>query len=56
MSGKQTFKIQAHLLVQVPAAMSLDVLRLKLGTLPSEMMLDALGERVTMGPVGALMG
>lgn len=56
MSGKQTFKIQAHLLVPVPAAMSLDVLRLELGTLASEMMLDALGERVTVGPVGALVG
>lgn len=43
-SGKQTFKIQAHLLV--PAAMSVDVLRLELGTLASEMMVDiALGER-----------
>ena len=53
MSGKQTFKIQAHLLVQVPAAMSLNVLRLKSSTLASEMILDALGERVT---VGALVG
>ena len=43
-SGIQTFKIQAHLLV--PAAMSVDVLRLELGTLASEMMVDiALGER-----------
>ena len=43
-SGKQTFKVQAHLLV--PAAISVDVLRLELGTLASEMMLDiALGER-----------
>ena len=40
----------------VPAAMSLDVLRFELGTLASEMMLDALGERVTVGPVGALVG
>ena len=56
MSGKPTFKIQAHLLVPVPVAMSLDVLRLEFGTLASEMMLDALGERVTVGPVGALVG
>ena len=43
-TGTQTFKIQAHLLV--PAAMSVDVLRLELGTLASEMMVDiALGER-----------
>ena len=43
-SGKQTFKIEAHLLV--PAALSVDALRLELGTLASEMMVDiALGER-----------
>ncbi len=51
-SGKQTFKIQAHLLV--PAAMSVDVLRLELGTLASEMMVDiALGERLGVGRVAA---
>ena len=43
-SGNQTFKIEAHLLV--PAALSVDALRLELGTLASEMMVDiALGER-----------
>ena len=43
-SGKQTFKIEAHLLV--PVALSVDALRLELGTLASEMMVDiALGER-----------
>jgi methionyl-tRNA formyltransferase len=43
-SGKQTFKIGAHLLV--PAALSVDELRRELGTLASEMMVDiALGER-----------
>ena len=43
-TGKQTFKIEAHLLV--PAALSVDALRLELGTLASEMMVDiALGER-----------
>ena len=43
-SGKQTFKLEAHLLV--PAALSVDALRLELGTLASEMMVDiALGER-----------
>ena len=42
-SGKQTFKIEAHLLV--PAALSVDALRLELGALASEMMVDiALGE------------
>ncbi len=47
-SGKQTFKIEAHLLV--PAALSVDVLRLELGTLASEMMVDiALGERQVAG-------
>ncbi len=43
-SGNQTFKIEAHLLV--PVALSVDALRLELGTLASEMMVDiALGER-----------
>ena len=43
-SGKQTFKIGAHLLV--PAALPVDELRRDLGALASEMMLDvALGER-----------
>jgi methionyl-tRNA formyltransferase len=43
-SGKQTFKIGAHLLV--PAALAVDELRRELGALASEMMLDiALGER-----------
>ena len=47
-SGKQTFKIEAHLLV--PAALSVDALRLELGTLASEMMVDiALGERPVTG-------
>ena len=50
-TGTQTFKIQAHLLV--PAAMSVDVLRLELGTLASEMMVDiALGERQMAASVG----
>jgi methionyl-tRNA formyltransferase len=45
-SGKQTFKIGAHLLV--PAALSADALRSDLSALASEMMLDiALGERPT---------
>ena len=49
-TGKQTFKIQAHLLV--PASTSLDVLRLELGSLASEMMLDiALGERQVAVPL-----
>jgi len=44
MSGKQTFKIEAHLLV--PAALSVDALQRELGTLAREMMVDiALGER-----------
>ena len=52
-SGKQTFKIEAHLLV--PAALSVDALRLELGTLASEMMVDiALGERQMAGPLGQL--
>ncbi len=43
-SGKQTFKIGAHLLV--PAALPVDELRRDIGALASEMMLDvALGER-----------
>lgn len=43
-SGKQTFKIGAHLLV--PAALAVDDLRRELGALASEMMLDiALGEK-----------
>lgn len=43
-SGKQTFKIGAHLLV--PAALPVEQLRRDLGALASEMMLDvALGER-----------
>jgi methionyl-tRNA formyltransferase len=49
-SGKQTFKIGAHLLV--PAALSVDALRRELGTLASEMMVDiALGERQTPNPL-----
>jgi methionyl-tRNA formyltransferase len=48
-SGRQTFKIGAHLLV--PAALSIDELRQELGTLASEMMVDiALGERQTADP------
>ncbi|MNY81008.1 hypothetical protein D3C86_2223500 [compost metagenome] len=44
MSGKQTFKVEAHLLV--PAALSIEALRREVGTLASEMMVDiALGER-----------
>jgi len=47
-SGKQTFKIGAHLLV--PAALSVDELQRELGTLAREMMLDiALGEREIPG-------
>ena len=43
-SGKQTFKVEAHLLV--PAALSVQTLQQEVGTLASEMMLDiALGER-----------
>ncbi len=43
-TGKQTFKIGAHLLV--PAALAADQLRRDLGTLAGELMLDiALGER-----------
>ena len=52
-SGKQTFKIEAHLLV--PSALSVDALRLELGTLASEMMVDiALGERQGVGHGNAL--
>ncbi len=46
--GKQTFKIEAHLLV--PAALSVDALRRELGSLASEMMVDiSLGERQMPG-------
>ncbi len=48
-SGKQTFKIGAHLLI--PAALSVDELRRELGTLAGEMMVDiALGELQTPDP------
>jgi methionyl-tRNA formyltransferase len=51
-SGNQTFKIEAHLLV--PIALSIEKLRLELGALASEMMLDiGLGERVSTGLVSA---
>jgi methionyl-tRNA formyltransferase len=47
-SGKQTFKVEAHLLV--PANLSVEALQKELGTLASEMMLDiALGERQVSG-------
>ena len=47
-SGKQTFEIDAHLLV--PAGMPVNALRLELGALASEMMVDiALGERPVAG-------
>ena len=43
-SGKQTFKIDAHLLL--PATLSVDALRQELGALAHEMTLDiALGDR-----------
>jgi glycine cleavage system regulatory protein len=43
-SGKQTFKVEAHLLV--PASVSIDALQQEVGSLAREMMLDiALGER-----------
>jgi methionyl-tRNA formyltransferase len=43
-SGKQTFKVEAHLLV--PAALSVEALQQELGGLAREMMVDiALGER-----------
>ncbi|HUW38819.1 MAG TPA: formyltransferase family protein [Rhodocyclaceae bacterium] len=46
--GKQTFKIEAHLLV--PSTLSVDALRRELGALASEMMLDiSLGERQMPG-------
>jgi methionyl-tRNA formyltransferase len=49
-SGKQIFRIGAHLLV--PAALSIDALRLELGTLANELMVDiALGERQASEPV-----
>jgi methionyl-tRNA formyltransferase len=45
-SGKQTFKVDAHLLV--PSSLSVDDLRQELGALASEMMVDiGLGERQT---------
>lgn len=45
-SGKQTFKVEAHLLV--PASVSVDALQQEVGSLAREMMLDiALGERQT---------
>ena len=48
-TGKQTFKVQAQLLV--PAPLSIDELRAELGALASEMMVDiALGERQISGP------
>ena len=50
-SGKQTFKIEAHLLV--PVALSVDALRVELGGLASAMMVDiALGERPVVGQSG----
>jgi methionyl-tRNA formyltransferase len=49
MSGKQTFRIDAHLLV--PAGLSVDALRQELGSLASEMMVDiALDERQSPSP------
>jgi methionyl-tRNA formyltransferase len=49
-SGKQTFRIGAHLLL--PAGLSIDDLRRELGSLASEMMLDiALGEPQTPKPL-----
>ena len=48
-SGAQIFKIGAHLLV--PANLSVEALRLELGALASEMMLDiALGEKPVATP------
>ena len=45
-SGKQTFKVEAHLLV--PASVSVEALQHEVGSLAREMMLDiALGERQT---------
>lgn len=47
-AGKQTFKIDAHLLM--PAALSVEELQRELGTLASEMMVDiSLGERQIHG-------
>ena len=47
-SGKQTFKVAAHLLV--PAAVSVEALQQEVGSLAREMMLDiALGERQPAG-------
>jgi methionyl-tRNA formyltransferase len=47
-SGKQTFKVEAHLLV--PVALSVEALREELGGLASAMMVDiALGERPVAG-------
>ncbi len=47
-SGKQTFKVEAHLLV--PISVSVDALRQEVGSLAREMMLDiALGERQSSG-------
>jgi methionyl-tRNA formyltransferase len=49
-SGKQIFRIGAHLLV--PAALSIDALRVELGTLAHQLMVDiALGERQAAEPV-----
>ena len=51
-SGKH-FKIDAHLLV--PAALSVEALRMELGALASTMMVDiALGERQVAGPLSQL--
>jgi methionyl-tRNA formyltransferase len=45
-SGKQTFKVEAHLLV--PKSVSVEALQQEVGSLAREMMLDiALGERQT---------
>lgn len=50
MSGKQTFRIGAHLLV--PAKVSVEALRQELGALASEMMLDiALDEKTDAAPL-----
>jgi methionyl-tRNA formyltransferase len=51
-TGKQIFKIGAHLLV--PAEISVEELRQELGTLASELMVDiALGERQAADPAGS---
>jgi len=48
-SGKQTFKVEAHLLV--PSSVSVEALQQEVGSLAREMMLDiALGERQPPGP------